>query len=48
MYRYADQIVGEYLAAIDEDTTLIVLSDHGFELGARPRRPEHARATCAA
>ena len=29
MYRYADGIVGSYLAAMDDRTTLIVLSDHG-------------------
>src|SRR5262249_13328051 len=33
MYRYADQIVGRYLAELDADTTLFVLSDHGFQLG---------------
>lgn len=33
MYRYADRIVGEYLAAMDERTTLVVVSDHGFSLG---------------
>jgi tetratricopeptide (TPR) repeat protein len=40
MYRYADRIVGEYLAAMDERTTLVVLSDHGFSLGPiRPGEP---------
>jgi predicted AlkP superfamily phosphohydrolase/phosphomutase len=29
-YRKADAIVGQALEAIDRDTTLIVLSDHGF------------------
>jgi len=33
MYRYADRVVGEYLAAMDERTTLVVVSDHGFSLG---------------
>lgn len=42
-YRYADEIVGEYLAARDPDTTLVVLSDHGFELGALHADPSHAR-----
>lgn len=30
MYRHCDQIVGRVLAAVDKDTLLIVLSDHGF------------------
>ncbi len=34
MYRYADEIVGRYLDALSDDTTLVLLSDHGFELGA--------------
>lgn len=29
-YRTADEIVGEALEALDGDTTLIVMSDHGF------------------
>lgn len=43
MYRFADRIVGEYLDAIDPDTTLVVLSDHGFELGALPEDPSKTR-----
>jgi tetratricopeptide (TPR) repeat protein len=43
MYRYADEVVGEYLAALDDDTTLVVLSDHGFELGALHDDPTRAR-----
>jgi Flp pilus assembly protein TadD len=43
MYRYADEIVGDFLAAADESTTLIVLSDHGFELGELPRDPSRTR-----
>ena len=34
MYVFADDLVGRYLAAATPDTTLLVLSDHGFELGA--------------
>ncbi len=30
LYRTADRIVGQTLDAIDDDTTLIVMSDHGF------------------
>jgi tetratricopeptide (TPR) repeat protein len=43
MYRFADRIVGEYLDAIDADTTLVVLSDHGFELGALHEDPSKTR-----
>lgn len=43
MYRYADGIVGDFLAAIDQETTLVVLSDHGFELGALPEDPSKTR-----
>ena len=43
MYLYADQIVGQYLAAMDAQTTLMVLSDHGFELGVLPDDPSKLR-----
>ena len=43
MYRYADAIVGDFLDALDDDTTLVVLSDHGFELGALHEDPSRAR-----
>jgi tetratricopeptide (TPR) repeat protein len=43
MYRYADALVGEYLAALGPDATLVVLSDHGFELGALPEDPSRTR-----
>ena len=43
MYRYADEIVGAYLDALDDDTTLVVLSDHGFELGALQEDPSRTR-----
>jgi len=43
MYRYADRIVGEYMRAMDDDTTLIVLSDHGFRLGALHADPSKTR-----
>lgn len=33
MYEDADRIVGKLLDAMDDGTTLIVLSDHGFRLG---------------
>ena len=43
MYVHADKILGEYMAAMDGDTTLIVLSDHGFELGALQDDPTKTR-----
>jgi tetratricopeptide (TPR) repeat protein len=43
MYRYADGIVGDFIAAMDGSTTLAVLSDHGFELGALPEDPSKTR-----
>lgn len=33
MYRHADAIVGAFLEVMDENTTLVILSDHGFQLG---------------
>jgi tetratricopeptide (TPR) repeat protein len=43
MYTYADGIVGDFMKAMDDDTTLIVLSDHGFDLGALPDDPSKLR-----
>jgi tetratricopeptide (TPR) repeat protein len=43
VYQYADEIVGDYLAAMDAGTTLVVLSDHGFALGALPDDPSTTR-----
>lgn len=43
MYLFADRLVGEYLAAMDERTTLVVLSDHGFELGRLHDDPSKTR-----
>jgi tetratricopeptide (TPR) repeat protein len=43
MYRYADGIVGDYLKALNDDTTLVVLSDHGFELGVMQEDPSKTR-----
>jgi predicted AlkP superfamily phosphohydrolase/phosphomutase/tetratricopeptide (TPR) repeat protein len=43
MYRYADGILGDFIQAMDPSTTLIVLSDHGFELGALPEDPSKTR-----
>jgi len=43
MYRYADDVVGSFIAAMDDDTTLVVLSDHGFQLGVLPEDPSKLR-----
>ncbi len=43
MYRYADTVVGDYLDVLDDRTTLIVLSDHGFALGELPDDPSTTR-----
>ncbi len=39
MYRYADRLVGRYLKALGAGDTLVVLSDHGFQLGVLPDDP---------
>ncbi len=43
MYEYADEIVGEFLERVDDDTTLVVLSDHGFQLGQLHEDPSKTR-----
>jgi len=43
MYLYADRLVGEYLEALGAEGTLVVLSDHGFELGAPQSDPSKTR-----
>ncbi len=43
MYLFADRLVGSYLEALDERSTLVVLSDHGFELGALHDDPSKTR-----
>ena len=43
MYQFADRTVGDFIAAMDERTTLVVLSDHGFELGALHDDPSKTR-----
>ena len=40
-YTYQDEIIGQYLNVVDEGTTVIVLSDHGFKTGvARTEKDE--------
>lgn len=43
MYLFADELIGEYLSVIDDDTTLVVLSDHGFRLGELHDDPSRTR-----
>jgi len=43
MYEYADRIVGRYLELLGPEDTLVVLSDHGFELGAPHEDPSKTR-----
>ncbi len=43
VYRYADQLLGRYLEAVDSNTTLLVMSDHGFKLGELHGDPSKAR-----
>ncbi|MEE8525913.1 MAG: alkaline phosphatase family protein [Thermoanaerobaculia bacterium] len=43
MYLFADELLGEFIAAMDESTTLMVLSDHGFELGVLHDDPSRTR-----
>ena len=43
MYLYADRLLGRVMAAMDRRTTLIVLSDHGFELGRLQDDPSKTR-----
>jgi predicted AlkP superfamily pyrophosphatase or phosphodiesterase len=43
MYLYADRLVGEYLDLLGNDATLVVVSDHGFQLGAFQDDPSKTR-----
>jgi predicted AlkP superfamily phosphohydrolase/phosphomutase/Tfp pilus assembly protein PilF len=43
VYQLADRIVGEYMEAAGKDATLIVLSDHGFQLGELQEDPSKTR-----
>lgn len=43
MYELADGIVGSFLEVADERTTLMVVSDHGFELGRLGADPSKTR-----
>lgn len=43
MYIEADRIVGKFLKAADDRTTVIVVSDHGFDLGELNDDPSRTR-----
>jgi tetratricopeptide (TPR) repeat protein len=43
MYLYADRLLGDFMDAMDRDTTLVVVSDHGFNLGATQDDPSKTR-----
>jgi tetratricopeptide (TPR) repeat protein len=43
MYAYADSLVGRVMEAMDSRTTLLVVSDHGFELGKLQEDPSKTR-----
>lgn len=43
MYVWADELLGRLMAAAGDDTTLIVISDHGFKLGTLHGDPSVTR-----
>lgn len=43
MYLYADRLLGDFMDAMDRETTLVVVSDHGFNLGATQDDPSKTR-----
>jgi len=43
MYCYADRLVGDFIDVLDDNTTLVVLSDHGFTLGVLHEDPSRTR-----
>jgi predicted AlkP superfamily phosphohydrolase/phosphomutase/Flp pilus assembly protein TadD len=43
VYVLADEILGDFLEWADEETTLVVMSDHGFELGRLHEDPSKTR-----
>ncbi len=47
-YRYIDQKLGEYIALVDDETDLMIVSDHGFKSGAdRPYSSADIKAATA-
>ena len=48
-YRYQDSLLGRLVAAVGEDATYVIVSDHGFLTGSdRPARVDPARITIEA
>ncbi|MCP4657368.1 MAG: tetratricopeptide repeat protein [bacterium] len=43
IYVFADQLIGEFMEAMDDRTTLVIASDHGFELGLLHDDPSKTR-----
>jgi len=43
MYEYADEVLGDFMSRVDANTTLVVLSDHGFQLGVLQDDPSKTR-----
>jgi tetratricopeptide (TPR) repeat protein len=43
MYVFADELIGQFMDTLDDDTTLVVLSDHGFDLGQLHDDPSKTR-----
>jgi predicted AlkP superfamily phosphohydrolase/phosphomutase/Flp pilus assembly protein TadD len=43
MYVHADGIIGDFIGAMDDRTTLVVVSDHGFRLGVLQDDPSKTR-----
>ncbi len=43
IYVFADQLIGEFMEVMDDRTTLVIASDHGFELGFLHDDPSKTR-----
>ena len=43
MYLYADRLIGDYIEVMDNNTVLVVCSDHGFKLGELHEDPSKTR-----
>ncbi len=43
IYEFADRLLGDVVAALDDNTTLLVVSDHGFMLGELHDDPSRTR-----
>ncbi|WP_412062719.1 alkaline phosphatase family protein [Rubrivirga sp. IMCC45206] len=49
IYRFHDMMLGRLLALVDDDTAVVLVSDHGFESGARriPETPDEPAGPAA-